>query len=140
MQTTNRFSDTARWLCYAKEDLTTAEFLLKQPHLPPRQAYWWAQQTIEKALKAVLIFGQIDFPRTDDLSMLWNLVPDSWQLKTVASDVVDLIGDVGDVLYPGDTPGPTKVDASTVIGQARAIWTVPSTELTQHGFLMEKAL
>ena len=139
MQTNDQFERIARWLRYAEEDLITAEIVLKQLHLPPRQAYWSAQQTIEKALKAVLIFGQIDFPEADDLNILWNLVPHSWQLKTVASDVVDLIGGVGDVRYPSDTPEPTKADASEAVEHARAVWTSVSTELAQHGFLIENA-
>ena len=140
MQATDRFQDTARWLRYAEEDLITAEILLKQPHLPPRQTYWYAQQTTEKALKAALIFGQIDFPRTDDLNILWNLVPHSWQFKTVQSDVVDLTGCVADVQYPRDMPEPTKSDASTAVEHARAVWTSVLTELAQHGFLVEKTL
>ena len=31
MQATDRLADTARWLRYAKEDLITAETLLRQP-------------------------------------------------------------------------------------------------------------
>ena len=37
IQTTDRLVDTARWLRYAEEDLVTAETLLRQPHVPPRQ-------------------------------------------------------------------------------------------------------
>ena len=140
MQATDRFQDTARWLRYAEEDLITAEILLKQPHLPPRQTYWYAQQTREKALKAALIFGQIDFPRTDDLNILWNLVPQSWQLKTVQSDLPDLIGCAAEVQYPGDTPEPTKANASEAVEHARAVWTSVSTEIAQHGLLVEKTL
>ena len=66
MQTTEVFAETARWLRYAEEDLITAETLLAQAHIPPRQACWHAQQATEKALKAVLIFLQIDFSRTHD--------------------------------------------------------------------------
>ena len=137
MQTNDQFKKTARWLRYAEEDLITAEIVLKQPHLPPRQAYWYALQTTEKALKAVLIFLQIDFPGTDDLSLLWNLVPHSWQLKTVQSDLMNLTGCVIDVQYPGNMPEPTHVDASKAVEQARAFWTSVSTELVQHGFLMK---
>ena len=140
MQTNNQFECPARWLRYAEEDLITAEIVLKQPHLPPRQAYWYALQTTEKALKAVLIFLQIDFPRTDDLNILWNLVPDGWQFKTVQLGIVDLTGRIGDVRYPGDTPEPTKVDASEAVEHACAVWTSVSAELTQHGFLMERTL
>ncbi len=140
MQTADRLADTARWLRYAEEDLTTAEILLKQLHLPPRQAYWYAQQTTEKALKAVLIFLQIDFPRTDDLNILWNLVPHSWQFKTVQSDLSDLTGCVADVRYPGNTPEPTNADASKAVEQAQAIWTSVSTTLAQHGYHAEQNL
>ena len=38
MQATEVFAETARWLRYAEEDLITAETLLAQPHIPPRQA------------------------------------------------------------------------------------------------------
>ena len=81
MQTADRLEDTARWLRHAEEDLTTAETFLGHPHMPPRQSCWCAQQSAEKALKAVLIFLQIDFPRTHDLDTLRDLVPESWQLK-----------------------------------------------------------
>lgn len=64
MQATDRHADTVRWLRYAEEDLITAETLLKQPHIPPRQCCWHAQQAAEKTLKAALIFLQIDFHRT----------------------------------------------------------------------------
>ena len=134
MHTNDRLTDTAYWLHYAEEDLITAETLLKQPHLPPRQAYWHAQQTTEKALKAVLTFLQIDFPRTDNLNILWNLVPHSWQFKTVQSNLSDLTGCVADVRYPGNTPEPTKTDASEAVEQARSIWTSVSTVLAKHGY------
>ena len=138
MHTDDQLTDIAYWLHYAEEDLTTAEIILKQLHRPPRQAYWYAQQTTEKALKAVLIFLQIDFPRTDDLNILWNLVPHSWQFKTVQSDLSDLTGCVADVRYPGNIPEPTKADASIAVEQARAVWTSVSTALTEHGFHVDK--
>ena len=61
MQTADRLADTARWLRYAEEDLITSETFLGHPHIPPRQVCWHTQQAAEKALKASLIFLQIDF-------------------------------------------------------------------------------
>lgn len=90
MQVPDRLADTARWLRYAEEDLVTAETFLEHPHVPPRQSCWCAQQSAEKALKAVLIFLEIDFPRTHDLNVLRNLVLDSWQLKVEHSDLASL--------------------------------------------------
>ena len=72
MNATDQLAETDRWLRYAEEDLTTAETLLRQPHVVPRHVCWFAQQAAEKTLKAVLVFLQIDFPRTHDLDVLRN--------------------------------------------------------------------
>ena len=87
MQVPDRLADIARWLRYAEEDLITAETLLQQPHLPPRQSCWYAQQSTEKALKAVLIFLEIDFPRTTVImqgkiyNSLGNIKPITLRMK-----------------------------------------------------------
>ena len=86
MPTTDQLKDTARWLRYAEEDLITAETLLTQPQVPPRQSCWLAQQSAEKALKAVLIYLHIDFPRTHDLNILRNLVPNNLAFKFTPTD------------------------------------------------------
>ena len=134
MQTTEVFAETVRWLRYAEEDLITAETLLAQAHIPPRQACWHAQQAAEKALKAVLIFLQIDFPRTHDLNVLRNLVPNSWHFKTEHPNLAKLTDWVADVRYPGKVPEPTKAEAITAVKQARVVWTDASAELAQQGF------
>lgn len=140
MQTTDRLADTARWLRYAEEDLVTAETLLRQPHVPPRQACWFAQQSTEKALKAVLIFLQIDFRRTHDLNVLRDLVPESWELKTAHPDLSDLTRWAAEARYPEDTPETTSTDASEAVEQARAVWTSVSAALAEHGYPVEKDL
>ena len=138
MQVPDRLADTARWLRYAEEDLITAETLLGQPHVPPRQSCWHAQQSAEKALKAVLIFLEIDFPRTHDLNILRNLMPDGWQLKSVHPDLASLTEWAAEARYPSDMPEATNADASEAVEQARTIWTSVSTALTEHGYHIEK--
>ena len=140
MQTTDRLADTARWLRHAEEDLTTAETLLAQLHIPPRQSCWFAQQAAEKALKAVLIFLQIDFPRTHDLNILRDLVPERWHLKTALPNLGDLNRWAVQARYPEEGQEATETDASTAVDHARAVWTSVSTELAQHGFLAERTL
>ena len=140
MRVPDRLADTTRWLRYAEEDLITAETFLRHPHVPPRQVCWCAQQSAEKALKAVLIFLEIDFPRTHDLNILRNLVPDSWQIEAAHPDLASLTGWAVETRYPSEMPEPTRADASTAVEQARAIWTSISTELVQQGFLVEKTL
>ncbi len=140
MQTADRLEDTARWLRYAAEDLTTAETLLAQAHVPPRQACWFAQQAAEKALKAVLIFLQIDFRRTHDLNVLRDLLPESWQLKTALPNLKDLNRWAVEARYPEKMREATKAEASTAVEQARAVWTSVSAELTEHGYHVEQNL
>ncbi len=140
MQTADRLEDTARWLRYAAEDLTTAETLLAQVHVPPRQACWHAQQAAEKALKAVLIFSQIDFRRTHNLNVLRDLLPESWQLKTALPNLKDLNRWAVEARYPEKMREATDKDASEAVEQARSIWTSVSTALAEHGYHPEQNL
>lgn len=67
--------ETQRWLAYAKRDLEAAQALLNQGAIFTQQVCFLAQQGAEKALKAGLIFEQIEFPFRHDLDMLRNLLP-----------------------------------------------------------------
>ena len=140
MQTTDRLADTARWLRHAEEDLITAETFLGHSRVAPCQCCWHAQQAAEKALKAVLIFLQIDFPRTHDLNVLRDLVSERWQLKNALPNLGDLNRWAVQARYPEDGQEATGTDASTAVDHARAVWTSVSTELAQHGFLAERTL
>ena len=140
MQTADRLTDTARWLRYAEEDLITAETYLKDPRVPHRQSCWCAQQAAEKALKAVLIFLQIDFRRTHDLNLLRDLLPENWHLKTALPNLDNLNKWAVQARYPETAQEPTETEASTAVEHARAVWTSVSTELAQHGFLAEEVL
>ena len=140
MQTTDRLTDTARWLRYAEEDLITAETYLKDPRVPPRQSCWHAQQAAEKALKAALIFLQIDFRRTHNLNVLLDLLPESWQLKTALPNLKDLNKWAVEARYPEKMREATKAEASTAVEQARAVWTSVSNALAEHGYHPEQNL
>jgi HEPN domain-containing protein len=83
-------AEVQRWLRYAQEDLIAAESLIGQRTIASRHVCWLAQQAAEKALKAVLVFLQIDFPRRHDLDALRNLIPVDWQLKEAHPDLADL--------------------------------------------------
>ena len=139
MQTADRLADTARWLRYAEEDLTTAETFLGHPHVPPRQSCWHAQQAAEKALKAALIFLQIDFQRTHDLNLLRDMLPKSWKpLKTALPNLDNLNRWAVQARYPETAQEPTETDASTAVEHARAGWTSVSTTLAEHGYHPEQ--
>lgn len=78
MSDTEQLSEVRRWLRYAREDLEAAETLFAQQSVVPRHLCWLAQQATEKALKAVLVFVGVNFPRRHDLDALRNLIPTGW--------------------------------------------------------------
>jgi HEPN domain-containing protein len=62
-------SSPQEWLVHAESDLKLAKLGLNKDILP-EQICFHAQQTVEKTLKAVLLFYKIDFPFTHDLEEL----------------------------------------------------------------------
>jgi HEPN domain-containing protein len=133
MSETERAADARLWLRYAQEDLTAAEAMLKQEDMVPRHACWLAQQAAEKALKAILVFLQTDFPRHHDLDALRNLVPSGWRVKEAHTDLADLTEWAVEARYPGDWPEASEEDARGAVEKARAVWESVLTDLMQHG-------
>ena len=66
MSEAEHIAEVRRWLRYAREDLIAAESLIGKRTIASRHACWVARHAAEKALKAVLVFLQIDFPRRHD--------------------------------------------------------------------------
>lgn len=138
MNETERLEEARRWLRYAREDLIAAEAMIGQQAMVPRHACWLAQQSVEKALKAVLVFLQIDFPRRHDLDVLRNLVPDDWQLKQDHPDLADLTEWAVEARYPGDWPDATEADARSAVDQAHAVWRSICADFAQRGLNAEE--
>jgi len=90
MSEDEHIGEVRRWLRYAHEDLVLAEALVGQPGVAARHICWLAQQSVEKALKAALIFLRIDFPRRHDLDVLRDLLPADWSVKRSTPDLADL--------------------------------------------------
>lgn len=57
----------------AQIELDTAENLAPNPEMDDRPVGFHAQQAVEKAVKAALTLGGIDFPKTHDLEYLITL-------------------------------------------------------------------
>ena len=62
MNEAEHLAETQRWLRYAREDLEGAETLLERCVVVPRHICWLAQQSVEKAMKAILVFSRSTFP------------------------------------------------------------------------------
>ena len=129
--------ESRRWLRYAREDLSAAETLQREPTISPRHACWLAQQAAEKALKAAFIALQIDYPRRHDLDVLLRLLPPYWSIRQQVRDLAELTEWAVEARYPGEWPEPTAADASTAIRQARTVVELVTADLEQQGLLSE---
>lgn len=65
-----------RWLEHARSDLALARAGLEADVLP-EQLCFHAQQTVEKAFKAVLLHRHVEFPFTHDLSELLDALAEA---------------------------------------------------------------
>lgn len=93
-------SEARRWMAYAKSDLDAAYTLLESEEFFPQQVCFMAQQAGEKALKAILVFLEIPFPKTYDL----DRIPEGWKVKERFPQLYDLSVWAVDSRYPGDMP------------------------------------
>jgi len=78
-----------RWLVYARDDLKAAEEL-KSSEIPARIGSFHAQQAAEKAMKAVFVLEQVDYPYTHDLVKLAEALPQGWTVAASSADLADL--------------------------------------------------
>ncbi len=122
-----------RWLLYAEDDLRSAEILLEQSGVP-RASCFHAQQAAEKAIKAIFVFLQVDFPFTHDLNRLRDLLPDGWTVKEDFPDLAGLSAWAVEPRYPGDLIEATRQDAETAVEQARNIYETALNDLKARGY------
>lgn len=113
-------ADPRVWLRYARDDLRVAETLEAAPDVPRRTVGWHAQQAAEKALKAVLVLEQIEFPFTHDLLALVMLIPDERAARG-AEHLRTLTRWGAPERYPGRFREPTAEEARSLVAYARDV-------------------
>jgi len=114
--------ESRRWLAYARSDLDAAHALLRDPDHYPRQVCFLAQQAAEKALKAVLVLLEVEFPFTHDLDRLREIVPSGWQVKANFPKLYALSVWAVEARYPGDMPQVVEADAREALQTAEALF------------------
>ncbi|MGI8552566.1 MAG: HEPN domain-containing protein [Dehalococcoidia bacterium] len=125
------------WLQDAEEDLSTAILLSERIEVTPRQAGFFAQQAAEKALKAIYIFLQIDYPLSHNLDDLRNGLPGGWQVKTEYPLLSDLTGWAVQARYPTRRSSSGREGARLDVKQAQALIEALVRDLLAHGFKLE---
>lgn len=121
MNREERIIECQLWLRYATEDLALAVQGLTDSASRPRHVRWYAHQAAEKALKAALILEDKDFPFTNDLAALIELLPEAWPLRRAHIKVAALTQWAVRGMYPGDWREPTESDAEGAVGPARRV-------------------
>jgi len=129
--------EARRWLRFAHEDMRLAEMLLREERGAPRHICWLAQQAAEKAIKAVLVFLQVDFPKSHDLDALRILVPDGWGIKSVYPDLADLAEWAVEARYPSDWPEAALPEAREAVEKARAMLNSAVDDLRGRGLVFD---
>ena len=69
-------SKPADWLAHAESDLTIARLGSASEKVLPSQVCFHAQQAAEKAIKAVMLHHQVDFPLIHDIEELLEIAED----------------------------------------------------------------
>jgi len=88
------------WLRYARSDLELAR-VEQPPNVMLEGLCFHAQQAVEKAIKAVLVFHGIPFPRSHNISTLLELLPPDFLIPEVVQNSTLLIDYAVITRYPG---------------------------------------
>lgn len=92
-------SQVEDWLSYAKLDLETIEEIIDNPRLTSVVAFH-AQQSIEKSLKAIILFFTNSIPRIHNLISLLGIVKNYCDLEIDRKIIIMLNQAYTDTRYP----------------------------------------
>lgn len=121
-----------RWLAYALGDLDATRSR-GQEHRRPRIVANHAQQAVEKAMKAALLFNHVEPPRTHDLEALRVMLPDGWQSKRARRGLDRMTDYAAESRYPDDLRPVTAIQAATAVRQAAAVVRDVRADFERHG-------
>jgi HEPN domain-containing protein len=114
-------SEVSRWVEKAESDFRNAEYVMTmRKDCPFDTVCYHCQQCMEKYLKAVLIFEEVEFPRTHDLVVLFNL---SLILKSLGINIQDLqpLNRYSiEARYPGDWEHVEEAEAKSALERVSA--------------------
>ena len=120
------------WIQKAENDLVTARQTLLLPDGPTDTVGFHAQQAVEKSLKALLTFHQLDFPKTHDLVRLSDLamrfVDDLGRFR---ERFAELSAYAVEIRYPGDWSEPSREEAQEALSSAEEVMNLLKQKLAE---------
>ena len=111
------------WLQKAANDLLSARILLG--HDPPvlETACFHCQQTVEKVLKAFLVWKAVRFDKVHSLTYLLDLCEGQDPRYTSIRDRAETLAPYAvEVRYPGEVREISHAEATEALGTAELIW------------------
>lgn len=105
----------ADWLRHARSDLVLAKSTTTEDVLLETLCFH-AQQSVEKAIKAVLVFLGIRFPKTHNIGVLLDLLPAGIPQDAVLEEAASLTEYAVSSRYPGEAEDVTKEELAAAIG------------------------
>lgn len=123
--------EAARWMEYARTDLKAGYTLLRDPDHFPRHVCYLAQQAAEKALKAILVFLNMDYPYTHDLDRIRETIPAGWRVKTTYPKLYGLTIWAVETRYPAEMPDIVEADARQALQMAEGIYQLIEAEIAE---------
>ena len=112
----------SQWLEYGDEDLRLAKHALTlSTAVPYRLIAYHAQQCAEKHLKAFLVFKNVDFPYTHNISILLEICAEHAQWPASLQDAEELTAFAITARYPGEDEEVTQEDALRAIDIASSV-------------------
>jgi len=116
--------EVRRWVEKAEHDLQNAEYVLGlKEECPTDTVCFHCQQCAEKYLEALLIFNTIEFPRTHDLVLLFNLAERVVGHNLEIEQVQPLNRYSVEARYPGDWDPISFTEATDALRMAKSVRT-----------------
>ena len=118
-----KLDEVKEWLLIAEDDLTSAQILLN--HEPPglRATCFLCQQTVEKMLKAFLVWKSESFEKTHDISHLLDLCEIRGLEIAFLRDKAEILTSYAvEVRYPGDDIEVTREETEDALSISKDLW------------------
>ena len=119
------------WLRRAKSDLHLGKAGMKTKDVLFEDACFHAQQCAEKALKAFLLYLDVDFPKTHTLEVLLDLLKNNGiQIPQNVDESFELSQYAVQTRYPGEWEPVTKEETQGALERAALVLHWVNTQIT----------
>ena len=118
-----KLDEVREWLQKAEKDLLSARILLEHEPPVPETACFHCQQTVEKALKAFLVWKTVPFEKVHSLTYLLDLCEAQEPGFASLRDKAETLAPYAvEVRYPGEVMEISQEEAQEALATAEAVW------------------